>query len=179
MAVNIEWLDQRIDNAGGKLARVVRAGFVLDDRKFVAAEPGHCIRAQYDLLQPFGDRAKQRVADRMSQRIVDALEAVEIEEHDRQLVAAGQCFFHLVLEQDAIGQIGQRVMARHVHDLGFGLPALGDVLIGRHPAAVGSRAVQTRHHPAVAEFVASADPWRSHVWRCSRSAIISSTVLCG
>ena len=94
------------------------------------------------LLQPLGHRAQQRVADRMAEHVVDALEAVEIEEHDGELVAAAQRLLHLVLEQHAVRQIGQRVVPRHVHDLGFGLAALGDIFIGRHPAAVSGRAVE-------------------------------------
>ena len=118
--------------AASSLASV---GLALDlhDGEFVAAEPGDRIDAAHDALQALGHRAQQRVADRMAERIVDALEAVEIEEHDRELVAAPERLLHLVLEQHAVRQIGERVVARHVHDLGLGLPALGDVFIGRDP----------------------------------------------
>ena len=125
----------------------------LHDGEFVAAEPRHRVGAGHHALQPLGHRAKQRVADRMAERIVDALEAVEIEEHDRELVAALQRLFHLVLEQHAVRQIGQRIVPRHVNDLGLGLPALGDIFIGRDPAAVRGRRIEARDHSAVAELI--------------------------
>ena len=106
-----------------------------------------------DTLQPLGHRAEQRVADRMAERVVDALEAVEIEEHDGKPVAAGERLLHLVLEQDAVRQIGQRVVPRHMHDLGFGLAALGDILVSGDAAAVFGRRVEARHHAAVGEFI--------------------------
>ncbi len=79
----------------------------------------------------------------MSQRIVDAFEAIEVEEHNRHPVPAAERFLHFVPEQDAIRQIGQCIVPGHVHDLGFGLPTLRDVLIGSDPTAVRSRTVQT------------------------------------
>ena len=89
----------------------------------------------------------------MAERVVDALEAVEIDEQNGQLFAARQRLLHLLAEQQPVRQIGERVMARHVHDLRFGLAAFGDVLVGRDPAAVGGGVVGAGHHAAVAEFV--------------------------
>ena len=134
--------EKRLDQLGGKLAGVGRPGAALHDGEFVAAEAGHRIDAAHHALQPLGHRAEQRIADRMAERIVDALEAVEVEEHDRELFAAAERLLHLVAEQHAVRQIGQRVVARHVHDLGLGLAALGDVFIGHDHAAVGRRAVE-------------------------------------
>ena len=98
---------------------------------------------------------QQRVADRMAERVVDGLEAVEIEEqHGELLAAAASACSMLLAEQHAVGQIGERVVARHVHDLRLGPAPLGDVLEGRDPAAVRGRAV--RHagdDAAVAELV--------------------------
>ena len=59
----------------------------------------------------------------MSQRIVDAFEAVEIEKHHGNAIAPSERLFHLVLEQDAIGQVGERVVPGHMDDLGLGLTA--------------------------------------------------------
>ena len=75
----------------------------------------------------------------MSQRIVDAFEAIEVEEHNRNPITAAERFLHFILEQNAIRQIGQCIMPGHVHDLGFGLPALRDILIGGDPTPVRSR----------------------------------------
>jgi hypothetical protein len=62
-------------------------------------------------------------------------------------------FSILSLKQDAIGQIGQRVVAGHVDDLGLGLAAFGDIFIGRDPAAVRGRAIQTGDDAAIVELV--------------------------
>ena len=88
-----------------------------------------------------GHHLEQLVADRMAERVVDALEAVEIEIEHRELVAAadaGQRLGEPLAEQHAVGQIGQRVVARHMRDLLLGALALGDVVVGGDPAAVGS-----------------------------------------
>ena len=153
MAVHVERLEQRVDDARGELAGIGRIGLAVHDGELVAAEPRHGLGAGHHALQPLAYRAQQRIADRMTERIVDALEAVEVEEHHRQFVAAAQRLHHLVLEHHPVRQVGQRVVPRHVNDLGLGAPALGDVFIGRDPAAVGGRAVQAGNHPAVVEFI--------------------------
>ena len=88
MAVNLERLQQRFDDLGGKLAGLARAGLALHDGKFVAAEARDRIDTAHHALQALGHRAQQRVADGMTERIVDALEAVKVEEHHRQPLAA-------------------------------------------------------------------------------------------
>jgi hypothetical protein len=125
----------------------------LHDCKFVPAQARHRIIGSYHPLQPFRDRAKQRVADRMAKRIVDALEPIEIEKHHRDAIAPAKRLFHLILEQHAIGQIGQRVVPRHMDDLGLGLAAFGDIFVGRDPAAIRGRAIQTGDDAAVIELV--------------------------
>ena len=85
---------------------------------------------------------QQRVADRMPERVVDALEAVEVEaEHGKALAAhqAQQRLLQLLAEQRAVGEAGQRIVAREVGDLLLLAAALGDVLVQRHPAAALQR----------------------------------------
>ena len=89
----------------------------------------------------------------MTQRIVDALESIEVEEHHRNGIASAERFLHLVLEQHAIGQIGERVVAGHVDDLGLGLAAFGDIFVGCDPAAVRSGTIQTGNDAAIVGFV--------------------------
>lgn len=55
-------------------------------------------------------------------------------------------------EQDAVGQVCQRVMPGHVYDLRLGLPALRDVLIGHDPAAIGRGPMHARDHTAAAKL---------------------------
>jgi len=58
MAEHVERLDQRIDDARGKLAGVGRPGVALHDRELVAAEAGDRVDAAHHTLQAFGDRAQ-------------------------------------------------------------------------------------------------------------------------
>ena len=64
----------------------------------------------------------------------------------------------LLAEQHAVGQIGQRVVVRHVGDAGFGALALGDVLVGRDPAAVRHRLMRDANRAAVLDLERSLPP---------------------
>ena len=54
-------------------------GSDLDYCELISAEPGHNIVFPKASAQPLGDRAEQPIADRVTERVVDALEVVEIE----------------------------------------------------------------------------------------------------
>ena len=61
----------------------------LDDGEFVAAEPGDEIGLADAAAQPAGDAFQQFVADRVAERVVDALEFVDVDiEHGELLAAA-------------------------------------------------------------------------------------------
>ena len=69
---------------------------------------------------------------------------IEIEAKHRELLAAlnaAQCLLHLLAKEHAVGQVGQRIVMRQIGDLRLGLAHLGDVLVGRDPAAVGHRLI--------------------------------------
>ena len=73
----------------------------------------------------------------MAERVVDALEAVEIEaEHGKALAApqAQERLLQLLAEQRAVGEVGERVVARQVGDLLLLAAALGDVLVAAPPS---------------------------------------------
>ena len=80
--------------------------------------------------------AKQRVADRVAERVVDVLEAVEVDQEQRAaLVAArgvAQRFVERLAHQRAIGQAGERIEAREAADFLFRAALLGEV--GADPA---------------------------------------------
>ncbi len=80
----------------------------------------------------------------MPERIVDGLELVEVEMmdgHQFPRLNPAQRLFESVVQQHPVRQIGQRIVVRHVLDLDLGLALLGDVLMGRDPAAAGHRPV--------------------------------------
>ena len=74
----------------------------------------------------------------MAERVVHGLELIEIEVMNRDHLVrldAAERLFEPLVQQDAIGEIGQRVVVRHVFDLDLGPPLLGDVFVRGDPAA--------------------------------------------
>ncbi len=66
----------------------------------------------------------------MAERVVDQLEAVEIEAQHRTPIATAGVAHHLVeplAQQRPVGQVRQRVVARQMRDLRGGVASLGDV----------------------------------------------------
>ena len=124
------------------LGRVPDRG--LNDGEFVASQPCDEVAAVDALAETLGYRFQQFVADHMSERIVDALEFVDVDIQYRQLLAGCnmiELLFQPFVKQCAIGQIGQRVIMCEMSDPLLGARALGDVLVGRHPSAIRQRFV--------------------------------------
>ena len=85
----------------------------LHDGEFVTAEPRNRVGLPQAIEQAFGDGLQQAVADGMPERVVHRLELIEIETMERQqLTPARICegLFELLVEQHAIGQVGQCIM---------------------------------------------------------------------
>jgi len=87
-----------------------------NNRELVAAEPRHQVVAAQRMRQPQRDVADQFVADRMTERVVDVLEMVEVhkEQGDPGFLAAGR-FDRLrdpVVEQGPVGETGEAVVQR-------------------------------------------------------------------
>src|ERR1700728_3881439 len=92
----------------------------------------------------------------MSERIVDALELIEVEtKHGARLAArdAMQRGLETLAKEHAIRQVGERIMQRHVGDLRLGAALAGDVGEGVHEAAAGHRLVRYRDRPSVGELL--------------------------
>ena len=149
-------LDDRLADALGKRGRVGRFLHLgHDDGEFVAAQAGNRVGLSGAAAQAVGDQFQQFVADRMPERIVDALELIEIEAQDRQTLTAFDAFelmFQPFAQQDAVGQIGQRVVARHMRDAPIGAQPLGDVLVGRQPSAARDRLARRPKCPAIGQM---------------------------
>ena len=60
------------------------------DHELVAAEPADLDRVRREAGQPLGHAVDQAVADRMAERVVDALEIVEVEHGERAACAHGR-----------------------------------------------------------------------------------------
>src|SRR3546814_13664319 len=70
------------------------------------------------------DLREQLVADRVAQRVVDRLEAVEVEDHQRaarlRLDRMAERAAEILGEVEPVGQAGEIVEARHAGDLQIG-----------------------------------------------------------
>ena len=142
-AVDPEGIVDRFADLPGDLGRVFFGGDARDEeRELVAAEARDRVALADVLLDALGDLAEQLVADGVAQRVVDDLEAVEVEEeHGEPLVVAvrlGHGERQAVAEEEPVRQVGQRIVEGEVLDLLLGPLALGDVdrraLDDRQPA---------------------------------------------
>ena len=96
--------------------RVAQPG--LDDGEFVAAEAGQRVASAEQVLQALRRQLEQPVAGLVAEGVVDVLEAVEIEEQDREPGIGAREPVQLLVEtlrkQEAVRQSGQRVAAEQV-----------------------------------------------------------------
>ena len=92
---------------GGELARI---GAILDQHdELVAAEPRHGVALAQVMAQPPRDVLQQAVARLVAEAVVDVLEAVEVDEEERELLAAPlrerERALQRVHEHRAVGQV--------------------------------------------------------------------------
>ena len=101
-----------------------------------------CSRAHS--LQAFGNVLQDQVAERVSERVVDVFEAVEIEEQKRNFVilaaGAGQCLGQSILQKSPIGQPRESIVVGQVLDPLLGDLAVGDVLLDGDEVSIGRTA---------------------------------------
>ena len=147
--------DRRMDfiNEPSGFRPVLDSG--LNDGELVAAEPGRHVGFLEATAQALGDALEQLIADRMAERVVDALELVDVDIEHRQLLARPyrlERLFQPLAEQDPVRQVGQPVVMRQMRDLLVGARALGDVLDGRDPPAALQRPVDDLDRPATRRF---------------------------
>ena len=135
---------QRLDDLGGYLCCILGLLQALQrHHELVAAQPRQRVSFADTALHAVGHLLEQQVADLVAERIVDVLEAIEIDEQQRQrLPGAARChdaLLQAVVEQHAIGQFGQRIARGQVADAGLGGLAIGDVAAGAALAEALSR----------------------------------------
>jgi hypothetical protein len=84
--------------------------------ELVATEPSKCVHGSQGMCEPAGDRDEQPVPDRVAVRIVDLLEAVQVEEQQpgRSGLASDprQYLLQPIQQQQSVRQPGQRVVQR-------------------------------------------------------------------
>ena len=125
----------------------------LQDRELVAAEPRDRVDLAHAAAQPLRHLTQQLVAGRVAERVVDLLEAVEIDQQQREALAvaalARERVLDAVAQQHAVGETGERIVMRHVGDLVGAALALGDVGEGAQETAVRQRDGAHLEHDAV------------------------------
>jgi hypothetical protein len=124
VALDLERLvEQRNQLSGERDDVVIVPRLRLDDGKFVAAEPGHQLMAFHARRDALRGLLQQKVADPVAERVVDALEVVEVHAEDRQpLLRVAACRERLgctLAERGAVRQPGQRVAVGEVVDAGL------------------------------------------------------------
>ena len=80
----------------------------------------------------------------MAERVVDALEVVEVEVEDRELRATvdpGQLLLQMLAEQCPVRQVGQWIVVCQMRDPLLSALALGDIFVRRNPSAFGQRLI--------------------------------------
>ena len=140
VTVELEWLNQRREQPATERLRLTRPlDAHLDQRELVAAEPGDGVGLPHARFQASGTELEEPVAGRMSEGIVDALEAVEVDQQNRgHAVAApesGQRLLEALTQQLAVRQLRHGVMQGEVVGALLGC-YLGRDVAGRAPIAM-------------------------------------------
>ena len=117
--LELEALGDRRAHAGRRVERVLGAADVGEqDGELVAAEAGDRVARPQRRGQALADRAQQQVAVVVAERVVDLLEAVEVDHQHGDGAAftggAAGGLVHAVVEEDAVRQLGHVVVERGV-----------------------------------------------------------------
>ena len=153
-------VDRQLDRAQQlvrDLGDVVARRVVQQHDELVAAEARHHVARAQACGDARGHGLQQAVADEVPQRIVDALEVVEVDEQQRQrrvgrarpLDLPAQPFH----ERHAVRQAGERVVVREVMDARLRGVAVAQVAHHRHAqllVAIDQRAPDQLHRDALA-----------------------------
>ena len=116
LPVDHECTCQRFQYFLRHLFRVMASADIGQQRnKLVAAEASDSVGVTYAPHEAFGGDAEQLIADGMALRVIDGLEAVEIDKQHRQhltlAASLSQLLLQAVIEQQAIGRAGERITA--------------------------------------------------------------------
>ena len=102
-----------------------------DEGELIAPDPRQ-IGVATERAQLLRQLAEHVIADRVTKRIVDLLEAIEVDaQHGQRFSALLRSIYRvreMFHERGAIGQIGERIIVCQVRNSGLGLLALGNIL---------------------------------------------------
>ena len=103
----------------------------LDHRELIAAKPGDMVGISDAIPDAPRHGFQQLIADMMSERVVDALELVDIDVKQRELLAAAgslQFLFDSFAEQHSVRQVCEGVVMRQMRNLLVGATAIGNIV---------------------------------------------------
>ena len=140
MTVDVERRPNAIEDHLRRADRLVGGAQAAQDQdELVAAHPGDRVQLADLGAQAPAERDQQRIADRMAERVVDHLEAVEVEEQHGDHLATARALLERVrealVEQRAVREIGERVVTGVMARAGFRRLARGDVAHGQDEEA--------------------------------------------
>ena len=131
-AVQVEWFRKLLDDFLGQRVGILITDYIYQHQhEFIAAVTGHGIGFTYTGFQPMGGLTQQGIAPGVSQGIVNLLESVEVQKHQRHPLVVAMCplhcLFNTFVQQVAIGQASERIIIGIEKKLLFRQLALGDV----------------------------------------------------
>ncbi|EGF32081.1 hypothetical protein IMCC9480_2969 [Oxalobacteraceae bacterium IMCC9480] len=134
------------------------AEFFEQHDEFVATDARHGIAVAHAARQPTGDLLQQQIALVMAEAVIEQLEVVEVDEHQRALARATQAGRQrapqTIHQQAPVRQFGERIKKCQVADFFFGGLAQRDVAL--RTDVVSNPAVDTTHagdaHPGRIDF---------------------------
>ena len=132
MVIHDERRSQRIQHLLRDQCGIVAAGQQRQaQHEFIAAETGYTIAFTQTLLQAICHQLQHAITDLVSERIVDVLEMIQIDEEHRHLrltaVRLRHSLLDPVLQKQAVRQSGKRIVMRHVDNPFLRFLALGDI----------------------------------------------------
>ena len=137
VALHVDGLGNRLDEARGQ--RLHRVRIVLSGQEqgeLVPAQPGQQVVVAQATPEAIRQHLQQRVADTVAVRVVDRLEAVQIEHDQRAGAAVADVVVHLAVEGGAVEQAGERIVPGEVRDLALLGAAFRQVAHGGDLSAV-------------------------------------------
>jgi hypothetical protein len=124
-------------DAKEEVAQAVHGGKGFERAELVAAQPGHHFAVLEAVAEPARQRLQHPVAGRVAIAVIDFLEAIEVDGDDCQVgvaeIGLGKCRSKPLVEQRAVGQAGEPVMAGHMGYCGLRTPPVGDIVDGGNP----------------------------------------------
>ena len=141
LAAEIDGREQGIDDMVGYLPGFVDEYIGLQHGELITTQSGEEGVAADAIAQAFGDDFQIGVAGRVTLRIVERLEVVEVDDEEGKAFAGGAGGFLRVLQlahqHGAVGEVGQRIVFGDVGNAGFGVAGARHVGADAAPATIG------------------------------------------